>query len=490
MALFIILMIFLVYLFLKYATLAILFALDFIIIGLASYSLLYEKFGHDSSLFIVGIILILYAILLVFISRKIRILNIIINYLASLFSAYLGIEIFLPIITEILKSMGILENTYSKLVVTHVEYIDNIINFIFLIIVSIAIYKIRINFIDEKFNLNYYTEKKYLDDLNNNHNTDKNYIQSQNEDYEEDYEFYQEYMQNKNRYLDNNSEEENNKYNEIEYENEIEEENYYIRKHIENTKLGELGEEFVYNIEKNNVAVFNKDYVDKVERVSKKTYGDKLGYDISSIDINGNDLKIEVKTTTGDCDKAFYISENELRFLKEHKNNGAILYRVYNFNEETKTGEIKKITADEILNNYKVDTKNYTVQKREKEINSNCENKIIPTVLKYSEDVVVVYYDENIWMRKFMISKLFNVDKNKSDAILNNLLSDKILDKDKNIKKFYIESENGKNYNVEHFDLNSVFKIGEEINSEEIINLKKWIEEISHKYKIKNLDKE
>lgn len=164
MALFIILLVFLVYLFLKYTTLAILFAVDFIIIGLVSYSLLYEKFGNDSSIFIVGIILILYAILLVFISRKIRILNIIINYLASLFSAYLGIEIFLPMITGILKSMGVLENTYSKLVITHVAVIDKAINIIFLIIVSIAIYKIRINFIDEKFNLNYYMEKNFLEE--------------------------------------------------------------------------------------------------------------------------------------------------------------------------------------------------------------------------------------------------------------------------------------------------------------------------------------
>lgn len=362
MALFIILLVFLVYLFLKYATLAILFAVDFLIIGLASYSFLYEKFGHDSSLFIVGIILIIYAVLLIFISRKVRILNIIINYLASLFSAYLGIEIFLPLITEILKSIGILENTYSKLVVTHVALIDNIINFIFLIIVSIAIYKVRTNFIDEKFNLNYFMEKEILDELENEYNHD------------EDYKIYQEYFKRK-ELKDEKSNYEREIDDELKKENDVEEnenyeDNYYISKHIYNTKLGELGEEFVYNIEKNSVAVFNKDYADKVEHVSK-LYGDKYGYDISSIDINGNNLKIEVKTTTGDCDTPFYISKNELRFLKENENNGAILYRVYNFNEETKTGQIKKITAQEILNNYEMDTKQYFIQKKESDTNIN-----------------------------------------------------------------------------------------------------------------------
>lgn len=186
MIIFIVLMILLIYLFLKYAALAILFAVDFIIIGLGSYSLLYDKFGHDSSILIVGIILILYAVLLIFISRKVRILNIIINYIASLFSAYLGIEIFLPMITGILKSMGILENTYSELVLTHIESVDNIINIVFLIIISIIIYKIRINFIDEKFNLKYFMEKEIEDELKNEYNynnTQNDYNEYRNENF-------------------------------------------------------------------------------------------------------------------------------------------------------------------------------------------------------------------------------------------------------------------------------------------------------------------
>lgn len=457
--------IFLIFLIYKYASLAILFVFDFVVLGIGSYVFLKTKIGNDSAIIATIIILLAYGAILLFTNKKISFVGKIMNYIASLIGSIIGTEIIISLTTTVLQGLGIFENSYSSLVLTHNKLVDDIINFILVIIVSIFVYKKRMNFLKDKFDV-----YESIDDLE-----------------EENYKFYQEYMQNKNKHLNAKSEEENNEYNENECENK--EENYYVRKHIDNTKLGELGEEFVYNIEKNSVAVFNKDYVDKVEHVSKKLYGDKLGYDISSIDINGNDLKIEVKTTTGDCDTPFFISENELRFLKEHKNDGAILYRVYNFNEETKTGEIKKITADEVLNNYKVDTKNYIIQKREEEINTNSENKIIPTVLlKYSKDVEAVYYDENIWMRKFMISKLFNVNKKKSDSILNELLFDEVLNKDKNIKEFYIESNNGKCYNVEHFDLNSILKVGEKTNNEEIINLKKWIEEISHEYKIKNLD--
>lgn len=462
----------LIFLAYKYATLAILFGADFLFIGLACYMFLKDKLGNDSAIITTAIILLLYGLILYFVNKKVSILSKIINYIASFIGAFFGAQLLIYMVTGILKLLGIFQNTYSELIVTHIKFVDDTINLIFAIVLSIFVYKKRMAILKDRL---YFDDESYeiIDD--------------------EEQKFYQEYFRRK-RLKEREYNYENEIDNGLQDKNDIDkdenyEDNYYISKHIYNTKLGELGEEFVYNIEKNSVAVFNKDYVDKVEHVSKKLYGDKLGYDISSIDINGNDLKIEVKTTTGDCDTPFFISENELRFLKEHKNDGAILYRVYNFNEETKTGEIKKITADEVLNNYKVDTKNYIIQKREEEINTNSENKIIPTVLlKYSEDVEAVYYDENIWMRKFMISKLFNINKKKSDSILNELLFDEVLNKDKNIKEFYIESNNGNCYNVEHFDLNSILKVGEKTNNEEIINLKKWIEEISHEYKIKNLD--
>lgn len=457
---------FLIFLIYKYASLAILFVFDFVVLGIGSYVFLKSKIGNDPAIIATIIILLAYGAILLFTNKKLSLLGKIMNYIASLVGSIIGTEIIISLTTTVLQGLGIFENSYSSLVLTHNKFVDDIINFILVIIVSIFVYKKRMNFLNDKFGSD---ETIYYTFIDEDKNKEENFEYEQNN--------------HSNSYYNNKQYEK--------YERENKEENYYVRKHINNTKLGELGEEFVYNIEKNSVAVFNKDYVDKVEHVSKKLYGDKLGYDISSIDINGNDLKIEVKTTTGDCDKPFFISENELRFLKEHKNDGAILYRVYNFSEETKTGEIKKITADEVLNNYKVDTKDYIIQKREEEINTNSENKILPTVLlKYSEDVEAVYYDENIWMRKFMISKLFNVNKNKSDSILNELLLDKVLNKDENTKKFYIESDNGKYYNVEHFDLNSILKLGEKTNNEEIINLKKWIEEISHKYKIKNLDME
>lgn len=344
----------------KYASLAILFAFDFVFIGLISYMFLKDKIGNDSAIIATVIILIIYGIILFFMNKKISILGKIINYIASFIGSYFGAQILIYTVTGILKLLGIFQNSYSELIITHVKFIDDVINLIFMIILSIFVYKKRMAILNNRL---------YLDD-------DDDEIIGDVDD--EDYKIYQEYFKRK-ELKDKKANYEKEINDELKNENDAEEDenyedNYYISKHIYNTKLGELGEEFVYNIEKNSVAVFNKDYADKVEHVSK-LYGDKYGYDISSIDINGNNLKIEVKTTTGDCDTPFYISKNELRFLKENENEGAILYRVYNFNEETKTGQIKKITAQEILNNYEMDTKQYFIQKKESDTNINEESE-------------------------------------------------------------------------------------------------------------------
>ena len=51
------------------------------------------------------------------------------------------------------------------------------------------------------------------------------------------------------------------------------------------------------------------------------------------------DWIIEVKTTKGDFNTPFYLSDRELEFSKQHKDN-YYLYRVYDYSLENKTGKI------------------------------------------------------------------------------------------------------------------------------------------------------
>lgn len=137
----------------------------------------------------------------------------------------------------------------------------------------------------------------------------------------------------------------------------------WAKKYDDNQEIGNMGEEFVYQYERDRVASFCKEDVDRVQHLSK-LQGDGLGYDISSIDKNGRILRIEVKTTTGDEGSVFYMSRNEKFFFEQYENDGAVIYRVYNFDRNTRRGKIKIITATELIENYNFDPVTYAVTKK------------------------------------------------------------------------------------------------------------------------------
>lgn len=137
----------------------------------------------------------------------------------------------------------------------------------------------------------------------------------------------------------------------------------WAKKYEDNQEIGNKGEEFVYQYERDKVATFSKDDVERVQHLSK-LQGDGLGYDISSIDKDGNILRIEVKTTSGPEDSVFYMSRNEKSFFEEYEDDGAVIYRVYNFDRNTRRGKINVISASELLRDYNFDPVTYAVTKK------------------------------------------------------------------------------------------------------------------------------
>ncbi|WP_291116422.1 DUF3883 domain-containing protein [Empedobacter sp. UBA7248] len=72
---------------------------------------------------------------------------------------------------------------------------------------------------------------------------------------------------------------------------------------------------------------------------------DGKGYDVYSFDELGNEKFIEVKTTTSNEYSPFYLSENEVDFMRLNKNQYCI-YRVYNFDEENNFAEFYELIGD------------------------------------------------------------------------------------------------------------------------------------------------
>ena len=97
-----------------------------------------------------------------------------------------------------------------------------------------------------------------------------------------------------------------------------------------NRSLGEAGEAFVFQSERNRLNQAGRsDLVEQIRWVSKED-GDGAGYDIHSFALDGVTRLIEVKTTNGAARTPFFISRNEFELSCERPTNWCI-YRVHLF---------------------------------------------------------------------------------------------------------------------------------------------------------------
>lgn len=119
----------------------------------------------------------------------------------------------------------------------------------------------------------------------------------------------------------------------------------FIQNNIENKRIGDLGELWVVEREKQKLQRTNKPKLAKKVKHVAKEKGDGLGYDILSYDQDGNKIYIEVKTTKGNANSTFYITRNELE-KSRIENDNYRLYRVHKFDEENDNAELLIIKGD------------------------------------------------------------------------------------------------------------------------------------------------
>lgn len=128
------------------------------------------------------------------------------------------------------------------------------------------------------------------------------------------------------------------------------------------TALGQLGEEFVLDFEKEKVKNIDSSSVERVIHLSV-LQGDGFGYDILSLNELGEPIYIEVKTTVKSEDTPFFMSKNEKSFFEQNTN--VWLYRVYDFNLDSRHGKIKMISSQKLLENYNFDPITFMVSKKQ-----------------------------------------------------------------------------------------------------------------------------
>ncbi|PWJ53887.1 uncharacterized protein DUF3883 [Dyadobacter jejuensis] len=123
----------------------------------------------------------------------------------------------------------------------------------------------------------------------------------------------------------------------------------YIDNEKENKRIGDLGELLVLQHEQEKLKSLG---IKKSPEHKSKSEGDGLGYDILSYDEGGQEIFIEVKTTSYSSDTPFFITRNEL-VCSMQDSNKFFLYRLYDFDDTDNKAKYFKRQGDltELCNN-------------------------------------------------------------------------------------------------------------------------------------------
>lgn len=95
------------------------------------------------------------------------------------------------------------------------------------------------------------------------------------------------------------------------------------------------------------------------------------------------------------------------------------------------------------------------------------------------------YENENIWMSQKTLAALYGVDLRTISYHITKIFSDAELDKDSVIQKYWITAPDGKNYSVNHYNLQVIIALGFKIDNEKAIAFRKWANQIVSEYTIK-----
>ncbi len=127
---------------------------------------------------------------------------------------------------------------------------------------------------------------------------------------------------------------------------------------------GRKGQEIAVALEQKYFQSINRiDLADKVCDVAEK-HGDGLGYDILSFFEDGREKYIEVKSTTTSLASPFYISRNELEFLKEHSED-AVIYRLYIYSDDdNEAPQLRIDSSSQVLEMYQITPVQYIVSSK------------------------------------------------------------------------------------------------------------------------------
>lgn len=95
------------------------------------------------------------------------------------------------------------------------------------------------------------------------------------------------------------------------------------------------------------------------------------------------------------------------------------------------------------------------------------------------------YEDENIWMSQKTLAAVYGVEVPNIAYHLRKLFADAELDPGTSVKEFLIDVGDGRQFNVKHYNLQTIVAIGFKIDNERAVQFRKWANRIVSEYTIK-----
>ena len=99
--------------------------------------------------------------------------------------------------------------------------------------------------------------------------------------------------------------------------------------------------------------------------------------------------------------------------------------------------------------------------------------------------VEAIYADEDVWLSQKMMGVLYDVNVRTINEHLKKIFADLELQEDSVIRKFRTTASDGKNYNIQHYNLSAIIAVGYKVNSERAVQFRKWATGIVKEYTIK-----
>lgn len=91
------------------------------------------------------------------------------------------------------------------------------------------------------------------------------------------------------------------------------------------------------------------------------------------------------------------------------------------------------------------------------------------------EDAIEIrYQDENIWLTQKLMATLYDVEVNTINYHLKKIFEDQELNESAVIRKIRITASDGKNYEVNHYNLQAIIAVGFKINNDRASQFRKW----------------